>query len=151
MRELECFFQENCYLPPNEKIMVSDRFEDGELLWEIRAVREAELRKMEKETEENLCAAAVVFPDLQDRKLWESYGAKSSYCTERISEAKGRAERNGKKLIQEGIDEADYASYALRKYGVRPKEWVQMDLAERMFYCAVIDLEIEKMQEAERG
>ena len=61
MRELECFFQENCYLPPNEKIMVSDRFEDGELLWEIRAVREAELRKMEKETEENLCAAAVVF------------------------------------------------------------------------------------------
>ena len=77
MRELECFFQENCYLPPNEKIMVSDRFGDGELLWEIRAVREAELRKMERETEENLCAAAVVFPDLQDRKLWESYGAKS--------------------------------------------------------------------------
>ena len=33
---------------------------------------------VEKETEENLCAAAVVFPDLQDRKLWESYGAKSS-------------------------------------------------------------------------
>lgn len=54
-------------------------------------------------------------------------------------------------MIREGIDEADYASYALRKYGVRPKEWVQMDLAERMFYCAVIDLEIEKMQEAERG
>ena len=49
MRELECFFQENCYLPPNEKIMVSDRFGDGELLWEIRAVREAELRKMEKQ------------------------------------------------------------------------------------------------------
>lgn len=77
MRELESFFQENCYLPPNEKIMVSDRFGDGELLWEIRAVREAELRKMERETEENLCAAAVVFPGLQDRKLWESYGAKS--------------------------------------------------------------------------
>ena len=54
-------------------------------------------------------------------------------------------------MIREGIDEADYASYALRKYGVRPTEWVQMDLAERMFYCAVIDLEIEKMQEAERG
>lgn len=80
-----------------------------------------------------------------------SAAAKGSYGAERISEAKGRAERNGKKLIREGIDEADYASYALRKYGVRPKEWVQMDLAERMFYCAVIDLEIEKMQEAERG
>ena len=80
-----------------------------------------------------------------------SASAKGSYGTERISEAQGRTERNGKKLIREGIDEADYASYALRKYGVRPKEWVQMDLAERMFYCAVIDLEIEKMQEAERG
>lgn len=80
-----------------------------------------------------------------------SAAAKGSYCTERISEAQGRTERNGKKLIREGIDEADYASYALRKYGVRPTEWVQMDLAERMFYCAVIDLEIEKMQEAERG
>ena len=65
-------------MPPNEKIMVSERFEDGELLWEIRAVREAELRKMEKETEENLCAAAVVFPDLQDRKILYSFGAKSS-------------------------------------------------------------------------
>ena len=80
-----------------------------------------------------------------------SASAKGGHDTERISEAKGRTERNGKKLIREGIDEADYASYALRKYGVRPKEWVQMDLAERMFYCAVIDLEIEKMQEAERG
>ena len=57
--------------------MVSDRFGDGKLLWEIRAVREAELRKMERETEENLCAAAVVFPDLTDRKLLESYGAKN--------------------------------------------------------------------------
>ena len=46
MRELECFFQENCYLPPNEKVVVSDRFGDGNLLWEIRAVREDELRKM---------------------------------------------------------------------------------------------------------
>ena len=80
-----------------------------------------------------------------------STAAKGGHGTEWISEAKGRTERNSKKLIQEGIDEADYASYALRKYGVRPKEWVQMDLAERMFYCAVIDLEIEKMQEAERG
>ena len=63
MRELECFFQENCYLPPNEKIMVSDRFEDGELLWEIRAVREAELRKMEKETEEKLKSALEAYTE----------------------------------------------------------------------------------------
>ena len=42
----------------------------------MQVIRES--GKLEKETEENLCAAAVVFPDLQDRKLWESYGAKSS-------------------------------------------------------------------------
>ena len=63
-----------------------------------------------------------------------SAAAKGSYGTERISEAKGRTERNGKKLIREGIDEADYASYALRKYGVRPKEWVQ-DVYKRQVLC----------------
>ena len=59
---------------------------------------------------------------------------------------KSETERNGKKLIREGIDEADYACYALRKYGIRPKEWIEMDMAERMFFCAVEELEIEYRQ-----
>ncbi len=49
----------------------------------------------------------------------------------------------GKKLIEEGVDEADYACYALRKYGIRPKEWAEMTTPERMFCCAAIELEIE--------
>ncbi|MBR5816721.1 MAG: hypothetical protein IKY38_04770 [Anaerotignum sp.] len=48
-----------------------------------------------------------------------------------------------KKLIEEGIDEADYACYALRKYGIRPREWAEMTMPERMFCCAAIELEIE--------
>lgn len=52
-------------------------------------------------------------------------------------------EGTGKKLIMEGVDDADYAGYALRKYGIRPKEWAEMTMPERMFCCAVIELELE--------
>ena len=48
-----------------------------------------------------------------------------------------------KKLITEGVDEADYACYALRKYGIRPNEWAEMTAPEKMFCCAVIELELE--------
>ena len=41
------------------------------------------------------------------------------------------------------MDEADYACYALRRYGIRPKEWAEMTVPERMFCCAVIELELE--------
>ena len=52
-------------------------------------------------------------------------------------------EGTGKKLIREGVDEADYACYALRKYGIRPREWAEMTVPERMFCCAAIELELE--------
>ncbi len=54
----------------------------------------------------------------------------------------------GKKLIREGMDEADYACYALRNYGIRPKDWAEMTMPERMFCCAAIELELEA---AEKG
>lgn len=57
-------------------------------------------------------------------------------------------EGTGKKLITEGVDEADYACYALRNYGIRPAEWAAMGTPERMFCCAAMELEIE---ERERG
>ena len=41
-----------------------------------------------------------------------------------------------------GVDEADYACYALRRYGIRPKDWAEMTTPERMFCCAVIEMEI---------
>jgi hypothetical protein len=52
-------------------------------------------------------------------------------------------EGTGKKLITGGVDEADYACYALRKYGIRPYEWAEMTTPEKMFCCAVIELELE--------
>ena len=60
-----------------------------------------------------------------------------------ISETQKGMEGASKKLIEEGIDEADYACYALRKYGIRPREWAEMTMPERMFCCAAIELEIE--------
>lgn len=57
-------------------------------------------------------------------------------------------EGTGKKLIEEGVDEADYACYALRKYGIRPREWAEMTTPERMFCCTVIELEIEAAEKA---
>ena len=65
---------------------------------------------------------------------------------QRLSETQKGMEGTGKKLITEGVDEADYACYALRKYGIRPGEWAEMTIPERMFCCAAIELEIEAMQ-----
>lgn len=45
-------------------------------------------------------------------------------------------------MIAEGVDEADYDCYALRRYGIRPKDWAEMTTPERMFCCAVIEMEI---------
>ena len=80
MKTLEAFFREGSQLPPNEKTVISERFQwEGQALeWEIRAVREAELRATGSDDMEQVCALAVVFPDLKDPALLESYQAKDS-------------------------------------------------------------------------
>lgn len=45
------------------------------------------------------------------------------------------------------MDEADYACYALRHYGIRPRDWAEMTAPERMFCCAAIELELEAAEE----
>ena len=80
MRELECFFQENCYLPPNEKIMVSDRFEDGELLWESYGAKSSAevLQKMLTPAEYlRLQKAVMVLNGFQKRKAERRETAKN--------------------------------------------------------------------------
>ena len=62
---------------------------------------------------------------------------------ERVRRKARRLEGTGKKLIQEGVDGADYACHALRNYGIRPAEWAAMGVPERMFCCAVMELEME--------
>lgn len=61
---------------------------------------------------------------------------------QRIPKPQKGLEGTGKKMIAEGVDEADYACYALRRYGIRPKDWAEMTTPERMFCCAVIEMEI---------
>ena len=36
-------------------------------------------------------------------------------------------------MIAEGVDEADYACYALRRYGIRPKDWAEMQHLRECF------------------
>lgn len=105
--------------------------------------------------------AFVVVPDLTDRALRESYGADSGEAAlqemlyggvyavigggegyQWIPKPQKGLEGTGKKMIAEGVDEADYACYALRRYGIRPKDWAEMTTPERMFCCAVIEMEI---------
>ena len=76
------------------------------------------------------------------RRVCTSVGSGEGY--QWISEAEKSLEGTGKKLIKEGVDEADYACYALRRYGIRPKEWAEMTIPERMFCCAAIELEREQ-------
>lgn len=80
--DLKEFLRENNGFPKNRKVSVSPCFtENGkEILWEIRAVsEEAYRRAAEKEKDKwaALCLQSVVYPNLEDKALWESYGADS--------------------------------------------------------------------------
>ncbi|MBP1737538.1 MAG: Phage XkdN-like protein [Oscillospiraceae bacterium] len=92
---LKAFLSANATAVENRKVVISDRFREGGMavLWEIRAISEAEnetLRRgctrqvktkrgeMEK-TDNNLyigklAVESVVYPDLKDAELQNSYG-----------------------------------------------------------------------------
>lgn len=95
---LSAFFRDKAIKPENQKVVVSDRFqEDGKPIpWEIRAITEDEHAQIKKEctsvnyfkgrqtTKFNnqrytnkLISACVVFPDLKDAELQRSYGVSS--------------------------------------------------------------------------
>ncbi len=80
------FLKENNGFPENRRVSISPCFqrEGQELLWELRAVSEAEYRRAAEGKADPwaaLCLLSVVKPDLQDRALWESYGADSAEQT----------------------------------------------------------------------
>ena len=80
--DLKHFMKENSGFLENRMVRVSPCFtEEGEeVLWEIRAVSEEEyLRAAEgkKDKWAALCLISVVKPDLQEKRLWESYGVDS--------------------------------------------------------------------------
>ena len=80
--DLKHFLKENNGFPENRKVQISPCFmEDGkEALWEIRAVSEEEYRRAAEGKQDRwaaLCLLSVVWPDLKDQNLWESYGVES--------------------------------------------------------------------------
>lgn len=80
--DLKEFLRESNGFPENREVSVSPCFtEDGkEILWEIRAVSEEAYRRAaegKKDKWAALCVLSVVRPNLEDRALWESYGADS--------------------------------------------------------------------------
>ncbi len=97
MSNLSRFFKGNVHERKNKKIVVSDRFteEDGTLVeWEIKSISSQEYEKMvkdntyqkngvEKLNEENFASTflgkTVVFPNLNDKELQDSYGVMSIY------------------------------------------------------------------------
>lgn len=81
--DLERFFKENNGFPENRRVRISPCFRDGEEAaeWELQAVSEAEYRRAAENAKDKwaaLCVLATVTPDLQDRRLWEGYGAESA-------------------------------------------------------------------------
>lgn len=98
MGNLSCFLAGNVEKRENRKIVISDRFRDkkGPLEWELRSISAAEDEAIRKTCTKNmpvtgkkgqytqafdanaylakLAVAAVVFPDLNDAELQNSYG-----------------------------------------------------------------------------
>ena len=102
MTNMEVFLKQNAVQKENKKVAVSERFkdEDGKVVeWEIRPLTAQEdqiLRKANTEIKElkgkkgqlfpqldsnkysaMLIAACVVYPDLQNQELQDSYGVKN--------------------------------------------------------------------------
>ncbi|WP_336019590.1 phage tail assembly chaperone [Fusobacterium polymorphum] len=102
MTNMEVFLKQNAVQKENKKVVVSERFkdEDGKVVeWEIRPLTAQEdqiLREANTEIKElkgkkgqlfpqldsnkyssMLIAACVVFPDLQNQELQDSYGVKN--------------------------------------------------------------------------
>ncbi len=97
-KTLDAFLAQNALKPENEKIVISDRFRDKDgkpVEWEIRALTQAEDEKIRraatrvtggrrgrpKTTEVDVylynlktVVAAVVYPNLNDARLQDSYG-----------------------------------------------------------------------------
>lgn len=96
---LTAFLKQNAMLPENQKVVVSDRFQNPDgtpALWEIRAITSGEEEKIKKDCTRKaqvpgrknlylpetdmekyqlrLAAACTVCPNLNDKELQDSYG-----------------------------------------------------------------------------
>ncbi|WP_283606490.1 phage tail assembly chaperone [Faecalispora anaeroviscerum] len=95
---LSAFFRDQAIKPENQKIIVSERFQENgkSIPWEIRAITEEEDAKIKEDCTtvsifkgrqttkfhnqkytNKVIAACVVFPDLKNAELQKSYGVVS--------------------------------------------------------------------------
>ena len=56
----------------------------------------------------------------------------------------------GKKLIEGGDGEANYAYYALHKLHIRPREFMEMDDEEKAFVIAAVKVKIKNDRKREK-
>ena len=77
----ECFYRENRQDRAEEEILLTKRLTGDEMLWRIRPMMQRENEEIwkrcgedEKRYQEMILAESVVFPDLKDATLQNSYG-----------------------------------------------------------------------------
>lgn len=77
----ECFYRENRQDREEEEILLTERLTEDEMLWRIRPMTQRENEEIwkrcgedEKRYQETVLAESVVFPDLKDANLQNSYG-----------------------------------------------------------------------------
>lgn len=77
----ECFYRENRQDRAEEEILLTKRLTGGETRWRIRPMTQRENEDIwkrcgedEKRYQETVLAESVVFPDLKDANLQNSYG-----------------------------------------------------------------------------
>ncbi len=77
----ECFYRENRQDREEEEILLTERLTENGMLWRIRPMTQRENEEIwkrcgedEKRYQETVLAESVVFPDLKDANLQNSYG-----------------------------------------------------------------------------
>ena len=107
-----------------------------------------------------MLSRSVVYPDLYDATLQNSYGVATpeDLIQEIIDDPSeynefasfvqhfngfDEKDRRSKKLINGGDPESSYAYYALHKLRILPSRFVDMDMEEKAFVMAAIDIRIQ--------
>lgn len=167
------FLVEENHLLPEKSVFISKRFGDY-AFWKIKGISENYFRENFNTDFDywcNLCVMSLIFPIVDSKELMENYEVDNSFDLIKkmlypaeyqrlifeIKEINGFKERKqrwkeiGKRAISEGLEDCDYAFYALRNFGIIPSKWASMSKPEKMFICAGIDVEIEaKMKAVEK-
>lgn len=164
------FLVEENHIISEKSVFVSERFGDY-AFWKIKGISENYFRENFNSDFDywcNLCVMSLIFPIVDSNDLMENYEVNNPFDlikailypaeyqrlileVKKINGFKERKEKwkeFSKKAIYEGLEDSDYAFYALRNFGIIPSKWASLSQPEKMFICAGIDVEIEAKMEA---